>query len=423
MQITDRFSQFTEGGLNISDSNLIVLVGANNSGKTTVLRSICADRSSYFVNTHRIRLTGGDKAYDAVYKKNILAYTDQLRNAADDNSDKQIQVLQDIFFLDDVKRQKVIDFYNQYFPSYMYAEREDTANSASPLQLKMHGFSLTKQGSGAKAILEILVKLLDDEIKILCIDEPELALEPRLQKSLFNAIKAGSTDKKIIIATHSHHFLDRENIENNYVCQRDDDEKIYLNPVTTQEDLNDQIFRLLGNDLGDLQLPEKVLIVEGPSDVDFIKKALFLLRKRSYVLFAAGGDARVPAAISAITSFIEFASGIGSVYKDRTWIIVDKQGSDATIRRWKTSLGDNSRVKELPQNGIEYFYPVRILQEIFKTSASRDEIVKKFIDTGGFNGKQYSKIKLAQIVAEKLKASDLSELNNDLFIYLQALPA
>ena len=272
-------------------------------------------------------------------------------------------------------------------------------------------------------IFQVLVKApqFDSEIKILCIDEPELALEPRLQKSLYRAIKAKSTEKKIIVATHSHHFLDRENVANNYVCSRNTDNKISLKQLTTQEDLRDQVFKLLGNELGDLQLPEKILIVEGVSDVEFVKKSLNLLGKNSYIPFGAGSDSRISTAIDAVTQFIEFVTTAGSVYKDRTWVVADKQVNDVKLREWRTKLGDDDKVKELPENGIEYFYPERILQKIFKTPDTKDIIIDEFLKGGKYNGLPYSKLELSRLVADELMANDLASPDNELFVFLGGL--
>lgn len=426
MNITDSEEQFKNGVIELSnESNLFIIVGSNNSGKSTLLRSIAKTfgNEAYRVDVNRTVLQG-EGAQNKDYKTQYKNYISQSIQHNDDNTIKYIQTLQDYFNLDDAERQPILEWYNQYFPNNIYEERENKNNSASPMLLKINGFSITKQGSGMRATIEIFIKLFDSSIKYLCIDEPELGLEPRLQKFLFQAIKDKATpEKKIFIATHSHHFLDYNKIDNNYICQREENSKIYLDTVS---DLEPVIFKLLGNTLSGLFLPEKVLVLEGPSDINFLDKVLSLTNKKGFSFQDTGGIGSTTSAIQAVTQFLKFTCSAAKIYKDKTFVIIDNPTKvrDVTKRGWEGLLTNVNQICTLSQNGIEYYYPERILQEVFNTSDKRKQIVEGYLlaNPNEYNGIRKSKTELSKMVAEKLISEDIQDTTNELLIFVKNLP-
>jgi len=427
MEIEDKEEQFEKSTIKLpKNKHFFVVVGGNNSGKSTFLRSVIKTygKNSYMVDVNRTLLKG-EGAQNKGYLDNLGSYLDRARNVADDNSEKPIQILQDLFNLNNSERREVIDWYNKYFPNNIYEEQENLKNDASPLLLKINGFSITKQGSGIRATLEIFIKLFDPNIKILCIDEPELGLEPYLQKYLYQALKdKAGKDKKVIIATHSQHFLDHTKPRNNYICERNQNGKLKLSKVNDYKELKDIIFRLLGNTLSSFMLPEKILLLEGLSDITFISKALKLLSKDNYAIHGSGGNGNIKYAINSITQFLQFNKTFLSVYKENVWVVVDKPTRNVITRKWENLLGDKSRIEILSKNGIEYYYPKRIMQSIFKSNKSVNIIVKSYLreNPNKFNNIRLTKIELATKVALNLTKKDLSDNNNELFNFLRNLP-
>ena len=400
--------------------NFFVLVRGNNSGKSTILRAINKSGSdSYLIDVNRTTLEG-EGAPDDNYEKDYGAYVNQFRNYEDDNRKKPMKVLQDYFNLNDKDREPIIDWYNKFFPNKIYEERKNLQNKASPMLLKINGFSMTKQGSGIRCTLEIFVKLFDPKIKVLCIDEPEMGLESGLQKFLYQAIKAKSSkNKKIIISTHSHNFLDYKTITNNHISYRDMDNKIRINRVNNQDTFQHTIFQLLGNSLSDLLLPEKILILEGPSDNKFVTKILELLGKKGFKIHPAGGSGNTTDAIKAITQFTKFNNQ--TIFKDKIWVLIDKQKDTPATRLWKQQLGQD-KVKILSKNGIEYFYPHRIIKKIFNSNENLETIIKKFLKEEKSSSSRLSKTELSRQVSAELKKLDIKDRDNELFNFLKILP-
>lgn len=417
MEIKSAEGQFQNGQIVLpEEKNLMIIVGGNNSGKTTILREITKgyQPTARLISVHRTTIAGeGPRQSHPNMPYNI---------SDNDNSGPQVQILQDFFALDDIKRTPILEWYNQYFPNPIYEERENPANSASPLLLKVNGFAVTRQGTGIRATLEIFVKLFDDSISVLCIDEPEMGLEPTLQKYLFQAIKdKASEGKKIIIATHSHHFLDIEEMSNNFMCERDMEGKIYLTQVT---DLKPVIFRLLGNTLSSFLLPEKILVLEGPSDTTYLQEVLKRKGKSIYSIHNSKGIGNVSYAVHAITQFFNFNAAHLSVYKDKISIIVDKPTKDILVREWSNKVDNpDTQICILGENGIEYYYPERILQYIFNTNEKRKAIVDGYLKNNGtYNGKAITKTELSILVTNLLESEDLAEEGNQLLTYIDSLP-
>lgn len=419
MEIRDKENQFHSNPLIINDSNLTIFVGVNNSGKSTILRSICSGHEDHFlVSTDRLFIN-----QERTLSKDSLSqnqqYFRQIKDADSDNIQKNIDILQELWNLNNNERKEIYKYYNEYFPDSIKEELENPQNKHSTPLLKMKGFPMSKQGSGARAILQILIKLFDKDINVICIDEPELGLEPKLQKFLFKSLKTKSQEKRIIIATHSHLFLDREQIENNYVCKRNRKGKIIINKIENEVEIRNKTFELLGNELKDFGLPERIIIVEGVSDKIFIDKVIALANK-NYNLFFAECDNKIASATEAISQFLRFSEDLAPVYLKNIWIIGDfKQQRDIHLREWKRKLND-SHVKILSKNGIEHYYPKRIFKTIFQTDdINRILPNKKIKDPIKYKNISISKKELAEKVAVELAVDDLKDINNEVFDYIE----
>jgi predicted ATP-dependent endonuclease of OLD family len=85
--------------------------------------------------------------------------------------------------------------------------------------------------TGSRLVMFTLALMANDVFETLLIDEPELGLTPSLQQKLsdliFNVDKRNEIFphlKNVYIATHSHLFLDRTDIENNFTVNKSSDE-------------------------------------------------------------------------------------------------------------------------------------------------------------------------------------------------------
>lgn len=109
-------------------------------------------------------------------------------------------------------------------------------------------------------------------------------------------------------------------MDNNYICQRNSGGKITIETVS---DLQPIIFRLLGNTLSSLLMPEYIIIVEGPSDRTIIDKSLKLLGKNGYVIHSANSNSNITSSAKTIDTFLKFNKETKSIYQDRIYVIAD----------------------------------------------------------------------------------------------------
>jgi hypothetical protein len=156
---------------------------------------------------------------------------------------------------------------------------------------------------------------------------------------------------------------------------------------------------------------------------------LGLLGKNSYAVFDAGSDSKLKPAAEGISEYLKFVSDLAPVYKDKMWIISDiqRQNRDTRIREWRVALDDISGVKgrvcELSKNGIEYYYPENILQHIFNSTDTREQIIDGYLGSNpnSYNGLQITKKQLSAKVVDRLSASDLIA-GNEIVDFINMLP-
>lgn len=240
---------------------------------------------------------------------------------------------------------------------------------AGPQQLNFQQVPVWFQGAGLRSLLAILAALTDPALSAICIDEPELGLEPKVQRSLRDLLIHESSERAIVVATHSHLFLDRGNPTSTRVVEREGN-LVSVGAVGSEAQLHDIVFQLLGNDTSDLFFPGTYLVVEGAADQVLCEMALTTLdvpRGRVKVL-AAGGMSKVIGTISAVmTSLVPLVVN-DSPYASRVVTLIDQpSGSNVALaNRLSETLGD--RLYVLDETSIEQAVP-----DEWYLSANRDK--------------------------------------------------
>ncbi|MDP2089949.1 MAG: AAA family ATPase [Flavobacteriaceae bacterium] len=146
-------------------------------------------------------------------------------------------------------------------------------------------------GEGLLSIFTIVDTLYDSKPgDLIFIDEPELSLHPSLQKKLNNLLVEYSADRQIIISTHSPYFISWQSLQNGGKISRtvkeENGTKIYeLKDNTTKQILsliqnlnNPHIFGLDAREI--FFLDDNIILVEGQEDVIFTDRILLLKNKK-----------------------------------------------------------------------------------------------------------------------------------------------
>jgi putative ATP-dependent endonuclease of OLD family len=191
-------------------------------------------------------------------------------------------------------------------------------------------------GKGEQCIIKTKLALSHKkalEANLLLIEEPENHLSHSKLNCLIKDIKEGSSNKQIIISTHSSFVANKLGL----------DSLILLNDlkITRFKDLTPETFKffekLAGYDTLRLILCKKAILVEGDSDELIVQKA-----------YSTKNDKRLPIedgidVISVGISFLRFLE-IAEIINKPTVVITDNDGDlEAIQKKYHNYLGENEK--------------------------------------------------------------------------------
>lgn len=393
------------------DSFVTILTGGNNSGKSAYLKKTITNRQFLYIGVNRFY----SFHHLPLYNEQLGELDDWFRNQ--NNATRQsFQNFEGSYFncsraitrLSNLRRKVLFDTFYELFGIQVGVFPEDPSNDFSNRFISVGGESLSVTSSGTRLFLGILAALMDDRFSSVAIDEPELGLSPTLQKRLADIIVRNHKRETlfphtphILLSTHSHLFLDRANPSNNFVVSKSGN-LITAKSCASVSELHDIQFRLLGNELSELFLPDAVIFVEGETDKIYLERVLAMqLSASRIVIEACEGD------IAKRLSF--WASSLGdmqlSPYRTRTLVVYDSV-KQTGIERVCTRVGlPRQNMIEWKGNGIEFVYPKSLLASIYrKSDLSPDELTidKDHIIYGDLS---YKKMELCKLIINSLTPS------------------
>ena len=394
-----------------STSKVTILTGSNNSGKSAYLKKTIQDRSKLYIGVNRFYSfhhlpphTENNYELDQFYQNQINTQSQLYQNFEGSFFNAQNAITR----LSNDRRKLLFDTFEELFGVTATVEAEDPQNDFSNRYVSIGGESLSITSSGTRLFLGILAALMDERFSSVAIDEPELGLSPTLQRRLANIIVGGEGRDElfphkphIVLSTHSHLFLDRTYPSNNWVVTKSGN-LISARPCENLSELHDIQFRLLGNELSHLFLPDAILFVEGATDKLYLDRLLALhLPQFKIVIEACGGD---------IASRLNYwALSLGdmqvSPYRLRTIVIYDsvkQSGIDRVTSR--IGLPPQSLV-EWSENGIEYLYPSDALSSIYRKPGLQPSELKIVVDAVSYGDITYKKMELCVLVSALLTNS------------------
>lgn len=395
------------------NGDYIALVGENNSGKSSILQCIfkkCTSGEPYNFDNACFLLP--DRIYvdvnTQVGGRMLDTYNQELANTiggnnkpynAPGNGPVSSELPKLLLNHTDLQEQLGrLDVFLEYFgfpqPRIRRAQ-----------EVQFNDVSVMFQGSGLRSIFGILAALTDDTIKLILIDEPELGLEARYQKLLRDLLVEASKEKQIIVSTHSHLFLNRQVYKSNYKVKRENG-GISLVPVSSEADLYDITFKLLGSSAEDLFFPNNFLIVGGATDQIIANRIMELkgIDKTKIKVVSASGIDNVENILNAVyNSVLPFVVS-DSPSKDRIVALIDKPNTQGqqTYEKLQRALAD--RLFELPAPTLEEFFPDELYtrcgrikaDELREIARVKDHLEKKRLKTA-----------LAAAIARTLTRDDL----------------
>jgi predicted ATP-dependent endonuclease of OLD family len=248
---------------------------------------------------------------------------------------------------------------------------------------------------------------MDENYEVLLIDEPELGLSPKLQSAIYNLfVDLASREKYfphlkgIYVSTHSHIFLDKSTISNNYRVSKVGD-AVGIEKVENMDQFHDLQFNMLGNSLDSLFLPSAVIIVEGKTDKPYIDRCVsYIAKGRTVAVIESQGDVK--------RVFRNFCISIGDIYKSpfhsRTFIVLDSIHSAGTKEELIRMGAKESNIIIWSNNGIEYLYPKSIMSKIFSCSLAEVKNINIVNDNIAMNGITKRKQELSELIVGQMTA-------------------
>lgn len=410
-----RFGPLQEGfALDLPETGLVVLTGPNNAGKSAVLQltfKTLMQAPGFGANSLAILFpernyvqssaeTGGRQleAYNNDVFGRIQGTVLTYEAAQLNTSELPRLLLNHSDYLKQVAR------LNSYLVRLGFSE---LALKGSQL-VHFENVAVQFQGSGLRSIFTILTAVSDEGLRVILVDEPELALEPRLQKAVRDLMIDEAKNRLILISTHSHLFLQRQQLEANYVLKRSGD-VVSISPVVSHRQLMDLTFELLGNDTEDLFFAGNYLVTEGASDQTITERVLELLgvEPGRVKVLAAGGIGKVKRSLTAITLSLVPIVVDDSPYADKVVAMIDKPAEGAKeLQELGHHLGD--RLFVLSEPSIEEYLPDPLYERAARNKA--DDIARIAELKSQLQELRKFKQELSQQLAAVLTAADLGEI-------------
>lgn len=398
-----------------------VLSGPNNQGKSLLLkmsRAQLGERSylvgcSRFYHVNQLRSREVDEYARYSDYDNYMQSLMTSQQNSEENSFNLEQVLVE---LSDTQRDKLFDVCGQMLGNRFEMRRMVEDNRLSPFYIDMDGENLRFGSLGTRVLLTVVGICMSQRYDTILIDEPELGLSPKIQAQLAHFLynPAARAEyfpnlRALYVSTHSHILLDRTQWENNHTVTKED-AQITITQVTSASDMQELQFRMLGNDLSTWFMPSCIVIVEGPTDSDYINRVLrvFMPDQRIAVITCTGEGG----ALSQVHLLNQALGDLSkSPYGQRTCILLDKQHERRNIPRLVKLGIANENIIIWDKNGIEYYYPEDIMCDIFQCGAvqlSHLRFENQRVTVGTI---QYDKKDLCKQVIDRLTIN--SKLNDE----------
>lgn len=310
-------------------SGLTFIVGANNSGKTTIIEALeafCGSKKPSFSKGKRNFLTDSIVSLSMKTDKNLEIHIQTVNKGSETIRDGNVtfyfvpsrRQMSSAFGNNELDRNSYINQYgglkNQRtgyldgfewrimriskdrkkfdslieqilgYPFNWTVELADNSSYYIRCDSGENSFSSEGIGDGIWSVFVIAISLCDSYPgDTIVIDEPELSIHPYIQKRLLKVLVEYAKDRQIILATHSVYFIDWDSIINGANLVR---------VVKDEEECSncyeiDDIFRekidgfikdksnphLLGNEAKEVFfLSDKMILVEGQEDVLIYQK-------------------------------------------------------------------------------------------------------------------------------------------------------
>ncbi|MFD1774990.1 ATP-dependent nuclease [Paenibacillus rhizophilus] len=285
---------FTQGRRNVKSGDAVSICITDHQGKSTELRSVNAGSSESHMNVdeaerNNIFVLPSRRAFNPFFHKhemdrysymvNFIGFPPQRTNSQDNFGSR-------LFGAEKNKKKfnEVLGRVLNPVPNWAI-DQHDTGNYFLKIMKDSASHSSEGLGEGIVSLFFIVDALYESKPNdVIVIDEPELSLHPSVQKRLSKLLNEYAKDRQIVISTHSPYFIELENLKWGATVARvhQTDDGCIISQISKKS--NDFITRVLRNSFNPhvfginakeiFFLEESVVLVEGQDDVIFYNKIL-----------------------------------------------------------------------------------------------------------------------------------------------------
>lgn len=273
-------------------SNLHILIGPNNSGKTNILDAIeflfspDLDPSRFYDESADLNITVRLKSKDELkitFKHDRRTYLLNKKNTT--GQDKRIQQSQKriIRVEPEMSLERLINqdlktfkkYYNQTYYEFCQTLRDyfDDIEISEKLFLENiytdhRDRPLVRMGQGFRRLFVLLFYIFHPDYDIILIDEPETHLHPTILKKFLRVLKDKKFNNQIFLTTHSPTFVQPVSVEYIWRIARDKSRSTQIYTLSQSDFIlnRNRLAQELNSDNTEMFFADKILLVEGVSD-------------------------------------------------------------------------------------------------------------------------------------------------------------
>ncbi len=219
---------------------------------------------------------------------------------------------------------------------------------------------------------------------IFLIDEGELHLHPGAQRNLKSALEDLANDgDQVFLTTHSSVLITDKGVDGKqsiFKVEKFDDG---ITGIDEQDEYAKRniVYELLGGSPTDLLLPSNFLIVEGPSEVEFLSRVIarHYPEKQSIKVLPARGDFSLTVQLVAMLEKV-FTALSDSIYSTKYQVLIDankiNQAQFTDLQRKIPDFDKANQFHELTVGSLEEYYPTKQADQCNDSSNSRTYMPK-----------------------------------------------
>ncbi len=391
-------------------SNLHILVGPNNAGKTNLLDAIhlffkeSNDQERFFDEKTKITLSlvANDSEYVFNYKgKEIINNKEKISQFK-----KRFKRIVSDSTIYNLIPQEIKEFKSNYPQEYndfsiaLQKHFKDVEINEELFVLSVHADHVNRpikrMGEGFKRLFVILFYVFHPQYDIILIDEPELHLHPSIIKKFLALLTERELKNQIFLTTHHPAFIQADYLKYVWRVTRNENESTVVCGFSKADENVDRLVQEINDDNSSMLFTDKVLLVEGVSDYVFMKEILkkFYKKEKEIKVIYTGGKGS-----------IDIYSNLCEHFKIPYSVMLDRDALDSPsvlrIKKYpvfnkKTS--DQEKIQILKEK--EIFVLNRSLEDVFPKKFKKKETkpltslyVSRQISENDLNNKRMSIIK------------------------------